>query len=245
GGLNFSILDGWWDEAYDSRVGWKISSRTEFKNAEHQDEIDNLALLDTLEHQIVPLYYSQTEQGYSPAWLRMVKNSIAKLSPEFSTMRMLREYWTKSYAPTATRDALFHAKSYADLKQLTAWKHSAAQRFSSVRISRVDVQGISTEILVEAGGELQVEMLVFPGKMEPTELRAELVLGLKGDGERFREQPEVIPFQDVELLRDQGQLKFTLNYPLKISGNYVYAIRVLPVHPLLAYPQEMGLMCWG
>lgn len=245
GGLNFSILDGWWDEAYQSDLGWKISSRVEYKNPEHQDEIDNLALLDTLEHQIIPLFYSQNEQGFSSSWMATVKNSMARLSPQFSTMRMLKEYWELSYLPTAERDQALLANDFHDVKALTAWKQTVASRFATVQISRVDVRGIRSDVLLEAGGKLEVDMYVYPGKMKPEELRAEFVMGVKGEDDNFADKPLAIAFDEVEYLPDSGQLHFHLKHTVEDSGNYIYAVRAVPVHKLLAYPQEMGLMCWG
>ncbi len=245
GGLNFSILDGWWDEAYNPKVGWKIGSRSEHINSAHQDEIDNLDLLDTLEHQVVPLYYSQNEQGFSPAWMRMMKEAMATLSPQFSTMRMLREYWTLSYVPTAQRSIALQRSNFDNLKALTTWKQGVGSRFATMRITRIDVQGIDSEVLLEADGELKVDMFAYPGKMMASELRAELVLGLKGEGNSFLGQPEVIPFSESKEEKESGQLHFRLSHVVRKSGNYLYAVRVIPVHALLAYPQELGLMCWG
>lgn len=244
GGINFSILDGWWDEAYAQDVGWKISSRTEYRSREQQDEMDNLALLDCLEQQIVPLYYMKNEQGFSPGWVAMMKNSIGKLTPQFSTLRMLKEYVRLSYLPVAEREALLSHNDYSGAKALTGWKQMISARFATVQIARVEVRGIRSDELIEAGGTLDIHMYVQPGKLSPQELRAEFVLGIR-EGDGFSDRPEIIPFQTVkELPRGEG-LQFSLSYTIKRSGNYLFAARVVPVHELLASSEETGLMCWG
>jgi starch phosphorylase len=105
GVLNFSVLDGWWREGYNGENGWAIGSEADYTDPEAQDAADGEALFDTLEQEIVPLYYDvDTRTGISAGWLRMVKESIRTLAPMFSTARMLKEYTTDLYAPAALGD---------------------------------------------------------------------------------------------------------------------------------------------
>jgi starch phosphorylase len=102
GVLNFSVLDGWWREGYNGENGWAIGSEADYADPEAQDAADAEALFDTLEQEIVPLYYDvDTRTGISAGWLRMVKESIRTLAPMFSTARMLKEYTTDMYVPSA------------------------------------------------------------------------------------------------------------------------------------------------
>jgi alpha-glucan phosphorylase-like protein len=244
GGINFSILDGWWDEAWTPEVGWKISSRAAFGNHEQQDEMDALALVDCLEQQIAPLYYMKNDAGFSSGWVQLMKNSIMKLTPQFSFLRMLKEYVNLSYVPVAQREAQLSKDDYHGLKALTAWKQMISSRFPTVEIARVEVRGIRSDELIEAGGELEINMYVRPGKLGPTEIRAEFIIGLR-DGDQFAEKPEVIPFQSVQKLPREEGLLFSLRHTVQKSGNYLYAARVVPIHDLLTSSEETGLMCWG
>ena len=99
GALNFSILDGWWREGYNSKNGWAIGSDSEFANPEEQDAADAQSIYDTLENQIVPLYYEHDPQNIPVEWLKMVKENLRTLTPQFSLRRMLKEYMQEYYLP--------------------------------------------------------------------------------------------------------------------------------------------------
>lgn len=105
GVLNFSVLDGWWREGYNGENGWAIGSDADYDDPEAQDAADAEALFDTLEQEIVPLYYDvDSRTGMSTGWLRRMKESIRTLAPMFSTARMLKEYTTDMYVPAALSD---------------------------------------------------------------------------------------------------------------------------------------------
>ncbi|MEP7356027.1 MAG: alpha-glucan family phosphorylase [Anaerolineales bacterium] len=97
GVLNFSVLDGWWQEGYNGTNGWAIGDETELDNADEQDARDAENLYDTLENQIVPLYYENGMHTMSTEWLRKMKTSIATLAPAFSTRRMVKQYVEEMY----------------------------------------------------------------------------------------------------------------------------------------------------
>ncbi|HVN53365.1 MAG TPA: alpha-glucan family phosphorylase [Anaerolineaceae bacterium] len=100
GVLNFSILDGWWREGYNGHNGWAIGDDTEYPDPNQQDDADAESLYDTLENEIVPLYYANRSADNLPGeWIARVKESIRTLSPQFSTKRMVKEYTTQEYAP--------------------------------------------------------------------------------------------------------------------------------------------------
>ena len=99
GGLNFSILDGWWREAFNGKNGWAIGEERVYDTNEAQDEADSNSLFDILENQIVPLYYARDEDGMPADWLQWAKESIMTVAPRFSTRRMLKQYINEMYAP--------------------------------------------------------------------------------------------------------------------------------------------------
>jgi starch phosphorylase len=97
GGLNLSVLDGWWAEAYDGEVGWAIDSP--LLDPRQQDERDATALYDLLEREVIPLFYERDSDSIPGAWIARIKTSIRRLVPRFSAERMLREYIETVYAP--------------------------------------------------------------------------------------------------------------------------------------------------
>jgi starch phosphorylase len=99
GVLNFSVLDGWWREAYNGLNGWAIGKDEDADAPDQQDRSDAESLYDTLEHEIVPLYYERDPKEISHGWLARVKESIKTILPRFSTRRMLKEYVDRLYVP--------------------------------------------------------------------------------------------------------------------------------------------------
>lgn len=100
GTLNFSILDGWWQEGYDGTNGWAIGDNTEYNDPNKQDDADASSLYDTLENQIIPLYYSgRSGDNMSHDWMKWVKASMRTLTPQFCTKRMVKEYVNELYMP--------------------------------------------------------------------------------------------------------------------------------------------------
>ncbi len=101
GVLNFSILDGWWCEAYDGFNGWSIGTASNDPNTESQDAADAASLYDTLENEIIPLYYrKRSSDGLPGDWIARMKACIRTISPQFSTRRMVKEYMNRLYAPS-------------------------------------------------------------------------------------------------------------------------------------------------
>jgi starch phosphorylase len=98
GSLNLSVLDGWWPEAYDKENGWAIGDG----QAEATDESDARSLYELLEQQVIPAYYERDEHGRPARWIHLMKNSIASITPRFSTSRMVRDYVEQAYLPVAS-----------------------------------------------------------------------------------------------------------------------------------------------
>ncbi len=101
GGVNLSELDGWWVEAYNPEVGWALGDGQEHDDAPAWDSIDAEALYNLLEHEVVPEFYTRDEQGIPTAWVKRMRESMARLTPRFSTNRTVGEYTERYYLPRA------------------------------------------------------------------------------------------------------------------------------------------------
>ena len=98
--MNFSVLDGWWREGFNGRNGWAIGDEIERADPNEQDAVDIASMYDTLEKEIIPLYYANRSADNLPnEWVGMIKESIKTLTPQFSTRRMLKEYMSLMYLP--------------------------------------------------------------------------------------------------------------------------------------------------
>ena len=99
GGLNFSVLDGWWREAYNGKNGWAIGADKDPDVPEIQDQADALSIYSTLENEIIPLYYDRNPDMIPLDWIEHLKNSLRTITPQFSTRRMVKEYVERLYVP--------------------------------------------------------------------------------------------------------------------------------------------------
>jgi starch phosphorylase len=98
GALNFSVLDGWWREAYNGKNGWSIGLDKEYESNEMQDAADAEDLYQTLENKIIPMYYDRDLKEIPHEWIATMKNTMQTVIPQFSTRRMVKEYVEKFYA---------------------------------------------------------------------------------------------------------------------------------------------------
>ncbi len=99
GVLNFSVLDGWWREGYNGHNGWAIGDETDYENHDLQDQMDAESLYNTLENEIIPLYYDRSSGNLPVEWIARMKESIRTLAPQFSMRRMIKDYANDLYFP--------------------------------------------------------------------------------------------------------------------------------------------------
>ncbi|HXO95774.1 MAG TPA: alpha-glucan family phosphorylase, partial [Chthoniobacterales bacterium] len=97
GGLNFSVLDGWWCEGYNGKNGWPIGPEISGGSVEFQNEVDIDSMFNILENQIIPLYYAKPDGRLPLAWLQLMRESMRSVTPVFNTHRMVKEYNERLY----------------------------------------------------------------------------------------------------------------------------------------------------
>ena len=102
GGLNLSILDGWWDEWYDGENGWAIPSADGVDDPDHRDDLEADALYDLIENEVAPRFYDVDAEGVPTRWLEMVRHTLKSLGPKVLATRMVRDYVRQLYTPAAT-----------------------------------------------------------------------------------------------------------------------------------------------
>ena len=135
GVINFSVLDGWWAEGYNTRNGWTIGTNLEYDNYEIQDNNDSESIYMTLEKKIIPMYYNKEENDFSNNWIQMMKNSIISTGGRFSTARMLVDYTKNLYMPLCD----LTNKYYEDLSIVTEfneWKQNLIRNWDDIQITR-------------------------------------------------------------------------------------------------------------
>ncbi len=240
GGLNVSILDGWWDEAYEAEVGWAIGRGEEYPDASVQDGVESHALYDLLEEEVVPLYYRRGEDGLPRGWIAKMKASMMRLTPVYNTNRMVREYTEGYYLPALTHWGRLAGNGFQAAKALARWKERVRGAWPGVRVVRVT--GSEAREL-QVGASLAVRCAVALNGLDPQDVAVEVYYGA------------IDPFGGLveagarplrhESAGEGGVHEFTGEVPCERSGKHGYAIRVLPHHPNLASRWDLGLVVWG
>jgi starch phosphorylase len=175
GGLNLSELDGWWSEAYEPEVGWALGDGKEHGDDPAWDAEEGKALYRILEQDVIPAFYDRDEKGVPARWVARMRESMARLTPRFSSNRMVRAYTEQHYLPRATAYRRRIARG-ADLgKAITVWQETLAKCWRELRWGRLEVQE------ERDGYRFQVE--VYLGQISPDAVRVELYaqpLGTEG-----------------------------------------------------------------
>lgn len=139
GGLNFSELDGWWAEACRADVGWSLGDGREHLEPEW-DAVEAARLYEILEKEIIPEFYDRNAQGIPVRWIKRVRTSMAKLTPRFSTNRMLYEYVQKVYLPSREKFRRRTADNGRLAKELYSWYTDTNHHWAQMHLGRMQVE---------------------------------------------------------------------------------------------------------
>src|SRR5881392_102239 len=135
GGINLSVLDGWWHEGFNGNNGWAIAAEISDGTVEFQSAVDANSLYQLLENQIIPLYYEKPDGKLPLAWLQLMRESIRSITPVFNTHRMVKEYTERLYLPAAKSHEDFERDNCAAATALSQWKTKMRKDWAQVRIS--------------------------------------------------------------------------------------------------------------
>jgi starch phosphorylase len=252
GGLNCSILDGWWPEAMKKNplVGWAIGFETDYHDEEKQDADDAEHLYRVLEKEIAPLYYDRDEKGIPRKWIARVKESMKTCAPIFSTDRMVIEYADKYYVRGSRRYEELVANSYADAITYAKKKAELRRHWSQIRVNaRVasELPPGSDMYTVPVKEQIQVRAEVFLGHLAPEEVTVEIyaedLKSTEGSLPRVIRLPMV--FDSEENIDGTRCRIYTGQISMAESGEHGFTVRVIPNDPKLFDPHEMGLVRWA
>jgi len=245
GAINFSTLDGWWDEAWKAAgsanafIGWAIGHGESYDNPDYQDQVESEALYDLLEQDIVPSFYERSADGLPRRWIKYMKSSIATLYT-FNTQRMVREYTSDFYVTAHARSQQLLAAGSARARALAAWNSRMRAHWGEVRIEAVDdVPGVGLTV----GSDFRVQARVRLGAIRPEEVAVELYLGRVGADDEMTDAV-AIPMQPAGG-RDGVSVFEAATVPCRRSGLYGYTVRVLPFHADEYRGFLPGLIAWS
>jgi starch phosphorylase len=240
GAINISVLDGWWDEAYDGANGWAIGRGEEYEDTGYQDQVESQALYQILESEAVPMFYARSRDGLPREWIRRMKHAMRTVCPVFSATRMVREYTDLLYVPAGRRWERLGADGLARARALATWRErvQAAWKDVAVRAVRAD-----TVTPLAAGGTRVVQADVVLGGLRPEDVSVALYAGpIGGQGEIL--DPAVSEMKVEGAMRD-GVFVFGGTLSGRDAGRHGFRVRVLPAHEDLASPLMLNCIAWG
>lgn len=240
GAINLSVLDGWWDEAYTLDVGWAIGRGEVYDDHNFQDQVESRALYALLEKEVVPLFYDRGANSLPRRWIARMKASMSVVCPIYSTNRMVLKYMEKAYMPAAERFHRLTKDDMAGAKALAAWKVHLCQHWDQIKVVRVEDDSPAE---LQVGDSLRVQAEIILGELQPSEVRVEFYHG------RVDQYGQVTDGKAISMIHAEpngsGSYLFSGAVPCERSGQYGYAIRILPRHPDLSNAFEMHLIRWS
>jgi starch phosphorylase len=240
GAINISILDGWWDEAYDGANGWAIGRGEEYEDIGYQDQVESQALYQILENEAVPMFYARSRDGLPRDWIRRMKHAMRTVCPVFSTTRMVREYTDLLYVPAGRRWERLEADGLARARALASWRERVRAAWKDVAVRAVRADTVAP---LAAGDTRAVQADVVLGALRPEDVSVALYAGpIDGQGEFL--DPAVSEMKVEGAMRD-GAYVFGGTLSGRDAGRHGFRVRVLPAHEDLASPLMLNCIAWG
>jgi len=240
GVVNFSVLDGWWAEGYRPDAGWALQEESTYSNAQFQDELDAETIYNTLEDEIIPLFYAKDSRGISSKWISYIKNTISGIAPHFTMKRQLDDYINQYYQKLFSRSELLKSEDFTQVKKLASWKNRMLRNWDNLEI--IDIQLPNSTISpMNLGETFRAEVTLNLGNISPEDLRIELVAGQRENDQML--EPQVI--HELRLERKDGEnTVYSVEVTTARSGVFDVAFRITPKHPLLPHRLDFNLVKW-
>ncbi|MGA8707171.1 MAG: alpha-glucan family phosphorylase [Steroidobacteraceae bacterium] len=248
GRLNLSILDGWWAEAFDEHNGWGIPGAN-VQDPNRRDELDSAAMLDTLEEEVVPLYYARNGGGFSSEWVRRCKHAMASVIPHFNMGRVVQDYARGLYYPAASHHQRIMQGGQEAVAAFAGWKQRIRERWGGVHLRRLSEPPRE----LPRGGQLNVRVAAALNGLGERDVRVEFLARRVLPQSRselpalssFRSEPDDawrVALRATGEIDSDGSHIYELQARPPASGQFAYEIRIHPTHDLLAHPMELGLL---
>ena len=240
GVVNLSVLDGWWVEGYRKGAGWALPQKRTYENQGYQDELDAATIYSLLENEIIPLYYNKDKKtGFSPEWIKVVKNSIATIAPHYTMKRQLDDYYSKFYCKEAARFKKLAADNNRLAIEIAQWKEIVAERWDAIQVvSKND------DFITNGGetGKKYVLQYVIDEQGLNDAIGLELVI-LKND--QSKSDHVVNSIHPFKMVKQEGNLyTFEVELEPDKAGSYKTCVRMYPKHDFLPHRQDFAYVKW-
>ena len=224
GALNVSILDGWWDEAYQPEIGWAIGPRDDANgHPAQQDSIDAQSLYSVLENEIIPCFYDRGPNDLPEKWITMMRHSMQTAMTQYCSLRMVNEYTRRFYHPLSRRMQSLTQEDSREAKHLAAQKQRLSAHWSQVHIAPPErINRGSSRV----GDQIRITTRVHLGELHPEEVQVELYFG------RLQGVDSVASSNSLQMQvvgnGDNGQYEYECFLPCETPGHFGFTARVVP-----------------
>jgi len=239
GGLNFSILDGWWVEGYNGYNGWTIGAGEEYEDYEYQDYVEAQEIYDKLEHEITPLFYDKDKSGLPRQWIQMMKASIKEVCMNFNTTRMVKEYYEKFYAHLHKIHNEYIKDDFKNLKDFIVWKNDLKNKWKDIKI----VKGYLTADNLYLGEEAELCAEVYTNGINPQNVAVYAIMEFNSKSSGFN-NPIFIQLNH-EGEEDENLLSlYKKKLTLKCAGKMKLVFAGFPTHDFVVNKFENNMVIW-
>jgi starch phosphorylase len=229
GGINISVLDGWWDEAYNSDNGWAIGNGEEYNDLAYQDEVESLFLYNILENEVKPAFYNRGLDGLPNEWVSRMKESMKSITAIYNTNRMVKDYTEKFYKSAHRFCIKFRNDNFKAVREYASWKTGISSKWDAVSVKRVD---IAEDKEIKVNTQITVRAEVFLGELRPEDVLVELYFGALDKNNEII-QGVALPMRESGK-GAQGTHLFQGQMLCLQSGQFGFTVRVMPHHQNMA-----------
>jgi len=238
GGLNLSVLDGWWVEGANGMNGWSIGSGEEYPDEQYQDYVEGMEIYDKLEHEIVPLFYNKDKQGVHKDWLKMVKENLKTIPGFFNSSRMLEDYTTKYYVELHKLQKEFNNDNRAEGKKYIDWTNQILESWDGIVFNSTDViaKSFSPDSVVT------LKAFVNVNNTPAENLGVFALIEYNGDSGKV---------VDPKMIRltakgdNNANMEFEAKYTINRAGKLKIAFIITPFHRFIKNPFELNKIKWA
>jgi len=237
GGVNLSVLDGWWGEGYNGSNGWGIRPRDEQGDYDHRLHEEANDLLNILEHEVLPTYYRRDGGGHSSDWVALSKASMKSIIPRFNSQRMLRDYVNTLYEPAQRQRRRLDANGARLARELAQWKHRVHHAWPGVKMELI----FQPPAHLFHDDKILLKVRANLNGLAASDVKLECLLGhgMSGDELEVQQVAEL-----VAITEEDGCTDFQIELSPELAGLQYYKLRMYPFNEVLSHPFELGCMIW-
>ncbi|MCK4748450.1 MAG: alpha-glucan family phosphorylase, partial [Bacteroidales bacterium] len=221
-------------------AGWALQEERSYDNQNYQDELDAETLYSLLENEITQLFYERDENGVPAGWVKYIKNSIARVAPNFTMKRMLNDYEDRFYSKLHARSRKMKINDYARVRDLAAWKRMILKLWEKIKVIEYKHPDISKDS-VNLGDSYQSELILELGELSSSDIGVDLVIP------NYPSENGTSTFtREFELVnQENGHATYRVEVTPDMSGVFEYGIRIYPKHEDLPHRQDFALVKWA